>query len=125
MKLARLVDQGFQGSVRTLLKQPLPLKTAYKLRGVVKKVEEELNRYEEVRKEALQKYGTKKEDGSLELTETNQVQFEPAKMQAFMTELSELTNLDIDVPTIMVNELGNDIVLSTEDLLNLEGLLVD
>jgi hypothetical protein len=125
MKLAKLIDQGFQSAVRVLLKQPLPLKTAYKLRGVVKRVDEELGRYEEVRKKALQKYGNKKEDGTLELTETNQVQFEPAKMQAFMMELGDLTNLDIDMPTIMINELGDDIVLSAEDLMNLEGLLVD
>jgi len=126
MKLARLIDQGFQNSVRTLMKQPLPIKVAYKLRGVVKKAEEELNQYEEMRKEALQKYGKKKEDGSLDTTETNNVQFETREsMQDFLKDIGDLTNLDVDMATISVEELGGDIKLSTEDLMNLDGLLVD
>ena len=126
MKLARLIDQGFQNSVRTLMKQPLPIKVAYKLRGVVKKAEEELNQYEEMRKEALQKYGKKKEDGSLDITETNNVQFETREsMQDFLKDIGDLTNLDVDMATISVEELGGDIKLSTEDLMNLDGLLVD
>ena len=125
MKLAKLIDQGFQSSMRVLLKQPLPLKTAYKLRGVVKKIEEELGKYDEIRREALNKYGKKKEDGTLELTETNQVQFEQDSMQAFLQDINELSSLDVDLPTVTVTELGDDLILSADDLINLDGLLVD
>lgn len=126
MKLARLIDSGFQNSVRTLMKQPLPLKAAYKLRGVVKKAEAELTQYEEMRKEALQKYGKKKEDGTLDTTETNNVQFETQEtLQVFLKDIGDLTNVDVDMPAITLTELGADIRLSTEDLMNLEGLIVD
>jgi len=125
MKLAKLIDQGFQSSMRVLLKQPLPLKTAYKLRGVVKKIEEELGKYDEIRREVLNKYGKKKEDGTLELTETNQVQFEQDSMQAFLQDINELSSLDVDLPTVTVTELGDDLILSADDLINLDGLLVD
>ena len=126
MKLARLIDSGFQNSVRTLMKQPLPLKAAYKLRGVVKKAEAELTQYEEMRKEALQKYGKKKEDGTLDTTETNNVQFETQEtLQVFLKDIGDLTNVDVDMPAITLTELGDDIRLSTEDLMNLEGLIVD
>jgi len=108
------------------MKQPLPLKAAYKLRGVVKKAEAELTQYEEMRKEALQKYGKKKEDGTLDTTETNNVQFETQEtLQVFLKDIGDLTNVDVDMPAITLTELGADIRLSTEDLMNLEGLIVD
>jgi hypothetical protein len=123
MKLARLIDPGFQKSITSLAKQSLPLKTAWLLRAVVKNVEGELIRYEELRKEALVKYGKKAEDGTVETDELHQVQFDQKGMQAFAADIGDLVNIEVDLPTITLAELGEEVKLSVEDIMNLDGLL--
>ncbi len=123
MKLARLIDPGFQKSIASLAKQSLPLKAAWLLRGVIKNVEEELERYEELRKEALIKHGKKAEDGLIETDELNQVQFDEKGMQAFAADIGSLVNIEINMPTITLAELGEEVRLNVEDIMNLEGLL--
>ncbi len=126
MKLARLIDPEFQKSLSSLSKQQLPLKVAYKLRNVLKKVEEEINIYEDLRKEALNRYGKKKEDGTLETNESNNVLFSSKEeMISFLKEIGELTSSEVEMPSISVDELGENIKLSAEDILNLDGFLVD
>jgi hypothetical protein len=126
MKLARLIDPEFQKSLSSLTKEKLPLKVAYKLRNVLKKVEEQLNIYEDIRKEALNKYGKKKEDGTLETNEANNVIFASKEdMMGFLTELGDLTNLDVEMPTVAVDELGEAVQLSAEDIIHLDGFLID
>lgn len=126
MKLARLIDPEFQKALVALTKQQLPLKAAYKLRNVVKKVEQEFSTYEELRKGALDKYGKKKEDGSLETNEANNVIFSSKEeMISFIKELGDLTNEEVEIPTISVDELGEGVKISAEEITNLEGLLVD
>ena len=73
MKLSKIVDPQFQGAVKKLAAQELPLRTAFTLRGVIKSLNDELSKYDEVRNEALQKLGEKKEDGSLNIDERGSV----------------------------------------------------
>ena len=124
MKLARLVDPKFQTSLSKLLKQDVPLTVAFRLKGIVKTVQEEMTKYEEVRKEALQKYGNKDESGNLLTDEQGNVKFEQENMLKFAAEINELVNMEVNIPVIKVSELTN-VNVSMEDIVALEGLITE
>ncbi len=122
MKLEKIVDKKFQKALNNLLQQNMPLKTAFKLRGLNKKVKEEVEKYEACRHAALNKYGRKTEDGRLEIV-GKAVQFESDGMDKFLRELGELGSVDVDVGHIDIADLGDDIALSVEDLEALDPVI--
>lgn len=124
MKLARLVDPNFHSALDKLIVQDIPAKAAYRLKGVLKTTREELQKYEEFRQELLQKYGRKAEDGTLVLGDNNSVQFDSDNYLKFAKDLAEITNEELDLPTVTVTELGDRCLLTVIDIENLEGLIV-
>ena len=124
MKLARLVDPNFHSALTKLSTQNLPVRIAFRLKGIVKTTNEEFSKYEEIRNDLLKKHGKKNEDGSLAIENQN-VQFEGNSYMEFAKELQELVNVELDIPTIKVSELGENITLSVLELDQLEGLLVE
>lgn len=125
MKLARLVDERLHSTLQKLSKESLPLKTAFRLKGIIKLVNEEFNKYDEVRKEALQRHGDKDEAGNLKTDEQGNVKLSKEGMHNFLSELSELTSMDIDCPTIKISELGDNICLTQQDVDMLDGIVVE
>jgi hypothetical protein len=126
MTLGTLLDVRFKAALGKLQSANLPLKVAFKLRGVVKAIEKELATYEETRQAALQKYGQKGEDGKL-LTnedEIKSVKFESEEMfKKFLEELGELSKVEVEIPKIAVADIENAVHLSADDLAQLENLL--
>jgi hypothetical protein len=125
MKLARIVDDKFHVALQKLANEPLPLKTAFKLKGISKAVKEEYSKYDEVRKEALQKHGQKNEDGTLKTDEKGNVAFDDNGLQGFVDEINELTSLEIDMGTVKISELGDNIKLTSNELDLLDGVIVE
>jgi len=125
MKLAKLIDQRLHATLQKLSSEPLPLRTAFKLKGIIKITREEFDKYEEVRKEALQRHGQKNEDGSLKVNDAGSVIFSDDGIKAFVAELNDLALVDINLPTIGLAELGEKISLSVEDLDLLDGIIVE
>lgn len=125
MKLARLVDERLHQALGKLSKEALPLKIAFRLKGITKIVDTEYAKYEEVRKEALGKYGDKGDDGEILTDGNGNVKLSKDGMQNFMKELAELANMDIDVPTIKLSELNDSIQLTLQDVEMLDGILID
>ena len=124
MKLGTIIDSRFHEALNKLSQQPLPLKTAFKLKGISKAVRDEYAKYEEVRQLALQKHGLKNDDGSLQLDDTNNVKFSAEGMKEFVAELGELTAMDVSLPSVKVSELGN-ISVTLSDVELLDGVVVD
>jgi len=123
MKLARIVDPKFQETLRKLNQERLSLKVAFKLKGISKKVDDELNKYNELRITALEKFGDRDENGNLVLLEDGSVQL-LKNTDNFVKELNDLLNLEIELDTIDINSLDNDLKMSVEELMYLDGLLV-
>lgn len=123
MKLARLADDRFHMALQKLAEEALPLKTAFKLKGIIKASREEYVKYEDVRREALQKHGLKNEDGSLKMDDRSMVQFSPEGLQAFTKELNDLGTVEVNLPTLKLSELGDNIRVTVEDLDLLEGVI--
>lgn len=123
MKLARIVDPKFQETLRKLNQERLSLKVAFKLKGISKKVDDELNKYNELRITALEKFGDRDAFGNLVLLEDGSVQL-LKNTDNFVKELNDLLNLEIELDTIDINSLDNDLKMSVEELMHLDGLLV-
>ena len=125
MKLAMIANEGFHNALSKLLAEPLPLRTAFKLKGISKAVQDEFAKYEEVRQAALKKHGLKKKDGSLKLDERQNVMFNDDGMKAFSAEVADLTAMDVSVPTVKLSELGDNIKLTVVEIGLLDGVIVE
>ena len=124
MKLSQMVDSRFKPTVEKLMKQPLPIKVAFRLKGSLKKMEEELNKYNELYKELINRHANKKEDGSVDLTPDGMVTIPNEQIVLVNKELSDLHSLEIEIDSFTVDELGKDLVLTVEELLVLEGFIL-
>lgn len=125
MKLARLTDARFHAALRKLSAQPMPLRVAFKLKGVTARVDQELKKFEECRQAALDKFGKKDAEGKMVTKEDNTVEFEPGQLQAFAAELNELGQEDLDVGSVSLKDLGDKCELTVEEVTVLDGLIVE
>lgn len=125
MKLRRLIDPQFQIALRKLAAQDVSLKSAFKLKGTVKRLTDALTTYDEVRTEALKRLGKKKEDGALDVDETGNVQLEASNLASFTAEMNALLDTDIDLGTLKGSELGDKVSLTTSELMILDELVLE
>jgi hypothetical protein len=125
MKLARLTDSRLHAALRKLSSQPLPLRVAFKLKGITGKVDAELKKFEEVRMAALERFGKKGEDGKLLNKPDGSVEFEPEQLKAFAAELNEVGQEDIELGGVKLDELGDKVELTVDDITLLDGVIVE
>lgn len=123
IKLATIVNPKFQETLVKLSRSKIPVRTAFKLKGMVKTAQVEFEKYEDCRKQAIHKYGKKDEEGKLEVDDQGQVRLEGDSLQEFAKELSELTNVEVQMPTLTVDELGEDCELTAEEFIYLDDLI--
>jgi hypothetical protein len=120
MKLSNLIDPRFKSALTKLNQQQLPLRVAFKLKGTIGRIDEEQKKYEDVRLAALNKYGKKNEDGTLSSDSNGNVALEGADAELFVKDLNDLLSLDIELPSFSVNELGDKVTMSSEELFLLD-----
>jgi hypothetical protein len=125
MKLGTLVNPNFQSAFRKLSGQELPLRAAFFIKGVSKQVQEEINKYDTSRMEALKRFGKTKEDGSLETDEKGNVSLSDENMKSFVSELQTLLDIEVPVSSIKIGDLGSKVQLTPAEAAALEDLLVE
>lgn len=125
MKLARLTDARFHQALRKLTSQSLPLRVAFKLKGIAAKVDVELKKFEECRQTALEKYGKRDADNKIVVREDGSVEFEQDKLQAFAAELNDLGQEDVDLGSVKMDELGDKVELTVDELSLLDGVILE
>lgn len=125
MKLLTLVNQDFRNALAKLARQPIPLKATFKLKGIIKRVEEEYKKYDECRQDALIRFGEKSEEGILQMDANNSVKLSADGMANFVKEIQELNSSEIDMPTISISELGENIAMTTEEIYLLDSVIVE
>jgi hypothetical protein len=125
MKLARITNEQLHITLAKLAAEALPLKTAFKLKGLIKQARAEFDKYEEVRREAIQRHGKKNAEGQLMINEQGNAEFEEEGIKAFVKELNELGDMDIELPAIKASELGDNVVFSCNELEILDGIIVE
>lgn len=100
-----------------LIEKEIPVNTAFRLNKLIKAIDEFLTEIEEYRVKLINQYGVKNE-------EANQIEVPPKKMKDFSKEMNDLLNeeVEIDFQPININMFGEDLRLSTKDLMILEKL---
>lgn len=93
-----------------LVKEPLYLPVNYKIRQLVKKMEDPINFWQEKRNEIIQKYGDATEDGQISVTDEE-------KIKLANIEINEVleTEIDLDIVPFKIDDFRN-IEIKYEDL---------
>ena len=123
MKLSKLLDPRFKTGLQKLIIADIPLKGAFKLKGVLQTVNNALQTYDEVRLDAMKKYGLKKEDGTLEVDEFQNVRFDPDQYEKFTKDIQDLLDSEIETGKVTLADLGEKIHISVDELSHLEAIL--
>jgi hypothetical protein len=121
MKLYQLVESN--DSLKKLnTAEGLPFKTALSIARDIKNIEEVLQVYENKRKELVNKYGEKDENGELVIKDDSVKLTDRA---AFVNEFNALAmeDVDIEIKKISVDDLENVTSLTPSDINNISFLL--
>lgn len=104
----------------------LPLKTTYKFARLMKRVEEEVNFYQQKFTEIVEEFGVK-ENGQYQMTEDgNSIKIIPGKEIECSIRVNELQNLEVEIPDIRfsISELES-IELNISEMTCLLSLIED
>lgn len=128
MKLSKLIES--KESLQIVIKCPLPVGIAWDLKKSIRKMDEELKIFEELKNAKIVELGEKilneEQQEVFKVKSTNLEQF-----SKYMTELLE-KEIEISFPTIKFEDIknckdvnGEPIQLSTRDLLVLDWLIIE
>lgn len=126
MKLGMFSNPNFVPTVEKLLKSKgLSVKAAWKLKNIAKKVEGEMQKFEEVKKGVFDQYGEKDEAGQLKPREDGRVYLDDAQKDLWVKALTDLQDISVEVGTVSISELDGTEGLTVEDLVILESIVVE
>lgn len=125
MKLSQIINLETKQALLRLSEQKLSIKTAYKLKTILKSIDEEINKYEQIRLDLLHQFGNKDASGQLEIDANNNVVIEPDKMKEFLKKHNELLDLDVELGSISLSEFDNQVKISTKDMLVIGDIIVE
>lgn len=83
--------------LRKLAGQPFPGKMVFRIAKLIKACENELACFEEARKGVIDRYGARKDDGELDITEDNQIRIQPEKIEDCNREMMELLSNEVEM----------------------------
>lgn len=122
MFLYKIVTDPFQKSLDKLADQNLPVKAMYKLKAIITLLRTEFQKFDELRNDIAKKHADKTETGVpiMETTRGNVTyKIGDEQMFAFAAELGQLSKVEVEIPSISMNDLG-DVKLNTNDLILLD-----
>jgi len=126
VKLAQLVSPNVQLALGVIAQKEIPVMTSFRFKKLLKALGEELKTYNEVRNELLSKFGDKDKDGNLAIDpETNNVKFSEENMKLFSEAMTGLLQMDVDIGTIRIADLGEKAEIKPNDLMMLDGIIVE
>jgi hypothetical protein len=108
-----------QGALIKLLTNELPIKASFVLKSLVKQTASEYATYELERVTLIKKHGTPNPD------KPDVFDFEPAKLEAFKTDMDTLLDIEIDMKyePISVELLGDDVKMTAVEMAALDAFL--
>jgi hypothetical protein len=102
--------------------EKLPMKAAYAVSKLARQVHKEQQGYQEARMNAIKRLASKDEKGEL-LIKDGQVEFEPENREAFLKELKDLGDVEIEISPIALDSLGDKVEITAETMLALGELI--
>lgn len=125
MKLGKVVSDEFTIILNELMNQPnkkLKVSTMYTLTEIKNKVDEEYHKYEAIRSALLKTYGKKDDQEQLVKSEDGKV-FLLEDEKAFQKEFSDLVNIDVALPKLLLSDIGELEVSSADAFIYLRDVL--
>lgn len=122
MKIALITSTEFIEVFRKLLDKPLPLKTAFKLRGTLKILEEKNALFNETKAALIRSLAEKDERGVVKNDEKGNITIAAENREKFMQELMPLLQEEVEVTKVKIDDLG-DIPLTVQELALLDDLI--
>jgi len=123
MKLSSIVNSKFSNSFEKLLKAELPVLAAYKLKKITSIVQDEQKKFEELRQELVKKFAKKNKKGEICKNADGIYSVDKEKTSDFLKELESLLQVEVEVPKIKILDLGENIKISAEQVMALDGIL--
>lgn len=117
---------AMEEAIKNLKSKNLPIKTAYRLLKLAEFVATESDNYRNLFRQILDEYAEKKEDGSFVFSEdgTNVI-LKKDHIKEANEKVSELNQLEVDVPYIFDLREFETLEISLEDLAPLMDIIVD
>lgn len=118
MKMYEILD--FSKVYNSIKDEKMSIKTAYKLNKLIKKIEEENNFYNIKFHEIIEQYAEKNDQGEYQYIDENSIKIKEGKEQECYRKVSELQNLEIEIPniTFSIEELGDiNLTIDTVNML--------
>lgn len=125
MKLSKIANQEFRNALSKLLKKQVPLRTAFKLKTILRIVNEEHQKYEECRKDAINRFAEKDEFGLAKIDEAGKVKLSEENLKLFTKEFKDLLDMEIEVPQIKASEFGEELRITAEEVVLLEDIILE
>lgn len=110
--------------LRELSTKPFKGATTFKIARLMRELDKEITLFEESRQKLAEKYGVRKEDGSLEIMEDGAVKLQKDRIQECNEEMINLlaTEIEINVDKITV-EAFDDIEISPSQAIAIDALV--
>lgn len=124
IRVGQLILPEFNNAFNKLLEAQVSAKMAFKLKGISKILDDEKAKFEFARLALVKKYAERDEKGEIKTNSEGVYKVDESKMNEFITEFNELIKIEIDVPSINFEELGDKVSLTAKELILLEGLVV-
>ena len=118
MKMYEILD--FSKVYNSIKDEKMSIKTAYKLNKLIKKLQEENNFYNIKFHEIIEQYADKNDQGEYQYIDENSIKIKEGKEQECYKKVSELQNLEIEIPniTFSIEELGDiNLTIDTVNML--------
>lgn len=107
MKLGIFANEDFVQAVNDLLELDLPIKTAYKISKIQTTLAEENKRFSDMRINIVTQYAVKDENGKPITNDKGNIELIEDKTQEFGQKMQELFDIEFEVDTIPLDDLGN------------------
>lgn len=127
MKLKNIVSNNFQISFRKLMDAQLSGKTMFKLKGLSKKFQDEILKFEHVRKDLVERFTEINEDGSLKTipNEDGTITYSMSNndIEKVNEDLKQLGELEVEITEYFSFDEVEKANLTTVDLIALDTLI--
>lgn len=129
MKMAIFTNVNFFNSLNVLMNQDgISVLVSYELKGIKEVLIQELAKYEELRKELVQKLANKDEKGAILRKEDGAAIFTEENQAIFTKKFKELQDIEFELPPkVKLDDIKNaksdTTPLKPQDLLNLASLI--
>jgi hypothetical protein len=122
MLLGNIASHNFQTTLQKLAEQPLAPITAYKIKKILKLATEEIKNFETIKNDIIQTFAERDAEGKVKQVPGG-VQLDITRKAEWDPQLKSLFAIEVELPKLKLQELGESVKLTALELMALDGLV--